>query len=50
MSMKISKDCVPLSVQVFALIRYPDDPQRFCIEYVSGVVRRYSSTERYVHT
>ena len=37
----------PLLVQVFALIRYPEDPQRFSIEYSNGVIRKYSSTERY---
>ena len=33
-------------VQVFALIRYTNDPQRFSIEYVNGIVRKYSATER----
>jgi len=31
---------------VFALIRYSDDPQRFSIEYSNGQVRRYAATER----
>ncbi|CAI8058528.1 DnaJ homolog subfamily C member 13 [Geodia barretti] len=35
----------PLS-EVFALIRYTNDPQRFSIEYVNGIVRKYSATER----
>lgn len=35
----------PLS-DVFALIRYRDDPQRFSVEYVNGVIRKYSATER----
>ena len=35
-------------VQVFALIRYTNDPQRFSIEYVNGIVRKYSATERCV--
>ncbi len=33
-------------LQVFALVRYADDPQRFSIEYNTGAVRRYSSTDR----
>lgn len=33
-------------MQVFALIRYRDDPQRFSVEYVNGVIRKYSATER----
>ena len=33
---------------VFALIRYSDDPQRFTIEYSSGSVRRYTATDRYI--
>ena len=32
---------------VFALVRYSDDPQRFTIEYSSGKVRRYTATDRY---
>ena len=32
---------------VFALIRYPDDPQNFGIEYVSGAYRRYTCTDRW---
>ena len=35
-------------LQVFALIRYSDDPQRFSIEYSNGTVKRYSATERFV--
>ena len=35
-----------LCSQVFALIRYPDDPQRFSIEYTNGVLRRYAATDR----
>ena len=31
---------------IFALVRYTDDPQLFTVEYCRGVVRRYSSTER----
>lgn len=31
---------------VFALIRYADDPQNFGIEYVTGAYRRYSCTDR----
>ena len=37
----------PLS-DVFALVRYEEDPQNFGIEYVTGIYRRYSSTDRYV--
>ena len=37
---------VVMYTQVFALIRYTDDPQRFSIEYVNDVVRKYSATER----
>ena len=33
---------------MFALIRYSDDPQRFSIEYVNNVVRKYSAAERLV--
>ena len=32
--------------QVFALVRYSDDPQKFSIEYSTGHVRRYAATER----
>ena len=35
--------------EVFALVRYSDDPQRFTIEFSSGKVKRYSATDRYVH-
>ena len=35
------------SLQVFALVRYPDDPQRFSIEYTNGLTRKYTSTERW---
>lgn len=35
----------PLS-DVFALIRYADDPQNFGIEYVTGAYRRYSCADR----
>lgn len=31
---------------VFALIRYTDDPQNFGIEYVTGAYRRYSCADR----
>lgn len=31
---------------IFALIRYPDNPQNFAIEYNTGQVRRYTSTDR----
>ena len=34
--------------EVFALVRYSDDPQRFTIEYSSGHVKRYSATDRYI--
>ena len=34
--------------EVFALVRYSDDPQRFTIEYSSGRVKRYSATDRYI--
>jgi DnaJ family protein C protein 13 len=37
--------CRPLS-DVFALIRHPTEPQRFAIEYLSGAIRRYTSTQR----
>jgi len=40
--------CTATPPQVFALIRYSDDPQRFSIEYSNGQVRRYAATERYV--
>jgi DnaJ family protein C protein 13 len=36
--------------EVFALVRYSDDPQRFTIEFSSGRVKRYSATDRYVPT
>ena len=35
----------PLS-DVFALVRYRTDPQKIAIEYKSGAVRRYTSTDR----
>lgn len=35
----------PLS-NIFALVRYPDNPQLFDIEYVSGFSRKYLCTER----
>jgi DnaJ family protein C protein 13 len=31
---------------VFALIRYPENPQNFAIEYNTGQIRRYTSTDR----
>ena len=31
---------------IFAIIRYADDAQKFSLEYKSGVIRRYTSTER----
>ncbi|KAK6166630.1 hypothetical protein SNE40_023278 [Patella caerulea] len=31
---------------VFALIRHPDNPQKFSIEYVKGTIRTYLSTDR----
>lgn len=31
---------------VFALIRYPEDPQNFAVEYITGIVRRYTCTDR----
>ena len=34
--------------EVFALIRYSEDPQRFTIEYSNGHKTRYAATERYV--
>ena len=37
---------LPSSSQVFALIRYTDDPQKFSIEYSSGPIRRYAATDR----
>ena len=34
--------------EVFALVRYSDDPQRFTIEFSSGRIKRYSATDRYL--
>ena len=31
---------------VFALIRYQEDPQNFAVEYATGIVRRYTCTDR----
>ncbi|XP_054717127.1 dnaJ homolog subfamily C member 13-like [Uloborus diversus] len=35
----------PLST-IYALVRHPDNPQKFLVEYVSGQVRAYTSTDR----
>ncbi len=32
--------------QVFALVRYTEDPQRFSIEYSDGKISRYTATDR----
>jgi DnaJ family protein C protein 13 len=37
--------CRPLA-EIIALVRHPRDPQRFDVEYVSGVTRHYLSTDR----
>ena len=34
--------------QIFTIIRDPENPQKFSIEYVKGAVRTYLSTDRYV--
>jgi len=34
-------------MQVFALVRYVEDPQRFSIEYSNGKISRYTATDRY---
>ncbi|XP_035216788.1 dnaJ homolog subfamily C member 13-like isoform X2 [Stegodyphus dumicola] len=31
---------------IYALVRHPDNPQKFLVEYISGQVRSYTSTER----
>ena len=36
----------PLS-EVYTLVRYPEDPQLFCIEYTNGKSRKYTSTDRW---
>lgn len=36
--------------EVFALVRYSDDPQRFTIEFSNGHVKRYSATDRCIPT
>lgn len=33
---------------VFALVRYDENPQNFAIEYNTGIVRRYTSADRYI--
>ena len=33
-------------MQVFALVRYVEDPQRFSIEYSNGKISRYTATDR----
>ncbi|GAB1606314.1 dnaJ homolog subfamily C member 13-like isoform X2 [Argonauta hians] len=37
--------CKPLC-DIFAIIRYNENPQRFSVEYVKGEVRTYQSTDR----
>ncbi|XP_062518532.1 LOW QUALITY PROTEIN: dnaJ homolog subfamily C member 13-like [Corticium candelabrum] len=37
--------CRPLG-DVFAIIRHPDKPQQFAIEYLNGTLRRYTATQR----
>lgn len=37
--------CRPLC-DIFTIIRDPENPQKFCIEYVKGAVRTYLSTDR----
>ena len=31
---------------IFAIVRDQENPQKFCIEYVKGAIRRYQSTDR----